>query len=392
MMRNTDRDAVIVAYGRSPLARANKGSFVSTHPVEYGAQTLKGVLDRLPGLDPALIDDVVVGCSAPEGYTGYDIARLLAQRAGLPDSVPGQTMTRFCSSGLQSIATAANAILSGEMDVVVAGGIERMTGMYMGLPEKYQDQDLIAQKPYTYLSMGMTAENVAELYHITRPEMEQMAVESHQKAAQAQREGKFKDEIIPVQVKKGGELVTVCADEGIRPDTTLEGLAKLKPCFKENGLVTAATSSQMTDGAAFVVLMARETARRLGYSPIARFVSFAVGGVPAEIMGIGPTVAVPKVMNRSGLSIADMDVIELNEAFASQAIACIRVLGLPVEKVNPNGGAMALGHPLGATGSVLTCKVLSELKRCSGTYGLVTMCIGAGMGAAGIFAMEQSEG
>lgn len=387
-MKNS-RDAVIVAYGRSALARANKGSFVQTHPVEYAAQTLKGTIAQLEGFDPAWIEDLVIGCSSPEGYTGFDIARLIAQRAGFPDSVPGQTLTRFCSSGLQSIETAANAIKAGEMDVVVAGGVERMTGMFMGLPEEYQDQELLKYKPHTYISMGMTAENVAELYHVSREEMEAMAVESHRKADEANRAGKFKDEIIPVTVQtEDGEKV-VAVDEGIRPGTSLEGLAKLKPCFKEDGQVTAATSSQMTDGAAFVVLMARETAEKLGYKPIARFVSFAVGGVPAEIMGIGPTVAVPKVMKKTGFSVKDMDVIELNEAFASQAIACIRELGLPTERVNPNGGAMALGHPLGATGSVLTCKILSELKRTKGKYGLVTMCIGAGMGAAGILEMED---
>lgn len=386
-MKNS-RDAVIVAYGRSALARANKGSFVHTHPVEYAAQTLKGTIAQLERFDPAWIEDLVIGCSSPEGYTGFDIARLIAQRAGFPDSVPGQTLTRFCSSGLQSIETAANAIKAGEMDVVVAGGVERMTGMFMGLPEEYQDQELLKYKPHTYISMGMTAENVAEMYHVSREEMEAMAVESHRKADEANRAGKFKDEIIPVTVQtEDGEKV-VAVDEGIRPGTSLEGLAKLKPCFKEDGQVTAATSSQMTDGAAFVVLMARETAEKLGYKPVARFVSFAVSGVPAEIMGIGPTVAVPKVMKKTGLSVKDMDVIELNEAFASQAIACIRELGLPTERVNPNGGAMALGHPLGATGSVLTCKILSELKRTKGKYGLVTMCIGAGMGAAGILEME----
>lgn len=387
-MKN-QRDAVIVAYGRSALAKANKGSFAQMHPVEYAAQTLKGTVAQLKDFDPAWVEDIVVGCSSPEGYTGFDIARLIAQRAGFPDSVPGQTLTRFCSSGLQSIETAANAIKAGEMDVVIAGGVERMTGMLMGLPEEYQDQELLKYKPHTYISMGMTAENVAEMYHVTREEMEAMAVESHRKADEANRAGKFKEEIIPITVQTEKGEIIFDADEGIRPGTNAEGLAKLKPCFMENGRVTAATSSQMTDGAAFVVLMARETAEKLGYQPIAKFVSFAVGGVPAEIMGIGPTVAVPKVMRKTGLTVNDMDVIELNEAFASQAIACIRELGMPQERVNPNGGAMALGHPLGATGSVLTCKILSELKRRKGKYGLVTMCIGAGMGAAGILEMED---
>lgn len=388
MRQKSPRDAVIVAYGRSPLARAYKGPFAHTHPIEYAAQTLRGVLDRLPGLDPAVIDDVVVGCSMPQNYLGFNAGRLIAQRAGLPDSVPAQTLTRFCSSGLQSIATAANAIKAGEMDVVAAGGVELMTGISMTHPEEYQDPALVSQCPAAYMPMGITAENVAERYGITRPEMEAMAVESHRKAAAAQAAGKFDGEIIPIKVEtEEGERV-VTADDGIRPDTSAESLAKLKPCFKEDGVVTAATSSQMTDGASFVIVMAREKAETLGYAPIARLVSFAVGGVPSEIMGIGPTVAVPKVMARTGLSISDMDVIELNEAFASQALVCIRELGLPAEKVNPNGGAMALGHPLGATGAVLTCKLLSELKRIGGKYGLVTMCIGGGMGAAGIFEME----
>lgn len=386
-MKNA-RDAVIVACGRSPLTRAYKGAFAQMHPVEYGAQTLKGVLGRVPGLDPAQIDDVIVGCAVPEKNTGFNIARLIAQRAGLPDRVPGQTLTRFCSSGLQAVAAAANAIRAGEMDIVVAGGIEQMTGIYMGHPDEYQDPSLLEQRPASYIQMGLTAEIVAERYGISRPEMERMAVASHRKAAAAQAAGKFAEEIVPIRVETEQGVRIADRDEGIRPDTAMEGLASLKPCFKPDGLVTAATSSQMTDGAAFVVVMARETAARLGLAPIARFLSFAVEGVSAEVMGIGPIAAVPKVMARTGLTIGDMDVIELNEAFASQAIACIRELGLPEEKVNPNGGAMALGHPMGATGSVLLCKAISELKRTGGRYGLITMCIGGGMGAAGIVEME----
>lgn len=388
-MKNA-RDAVVAAYGRSPMARANKGAFAGLHPVEYAAQTLDGVLSRLPGLDRELIDDVIMGCATPEGECFYNIARLVAQRAGLSDDITGQTVNRFCSSGLQAIATAANAIMAGQMDIVVAGGVERMTGMDMDPNHSaaFMDQKLIEMKPDTYLAMGMTAENVAAQYGITREEMDQMAVESHAKAAAAQAAGKFKDEIIPVTVEIEGKTVTVTEDEGIRPGTTLEGLGKLKPCFKADGVVTAATSSQMTDGAAFLVLMARETAEKLGFAPIARFVGFAVGGVPAGVMGIGPLKAVPKVMARAGLSVADMDVIELNEAFAAQALPCIRELGFPPEKVNPNGGAMALGHPMGATGAFLSCKAFSELKRTGGRYALITMCIGGGQGAAGIYEME----
>lgn len=388
MMKNK-RDAVIVSYGRSPLAKAKKGSFANMHPLDYGAQTLKGVLDRLPGFDLSLIDDVIVGNAFPEGRCGYNIGRMAAQKAGLPDSIPGVTVNRFCSSGIQTIAMAANAIIADQMDVVVAGGIEQMTGLNMMMPEEFRDKSLEQEIPGLYMSMGMTAENVAEKYGISRSEMDAMAAESHKKAANAQAAGEFDREIIPIRVvSENGETVTVNKDEGIRAGTTPESLAALKPCFKPDGLLTAATSSQTTDGAGFVVIMAREMAEKLGYKPIARFVGFQVAGVPSDIMGIGPIEAVPKVMKRTGLTIDDMDVIEINEAFASQAIACIRTLGLPEEKVNPNGGAMALGHPLGATGAVLTSKVLSYLERKGGRYGLITMCIGGGMGAAGIIEME----
>lgn len=385
---NHARDAVVVAYGRTPLARAFKGAFVKMHPVEYAAQALAGVLRRVPNLDAALIEDVIVGCAVPERVTGFNVGRLIAQRAGLPDTVPGQTVNRFCSSGLQAIAIAANAIMAGQMDVVVAGGVERMTDMIMGQPQEYQDVRLTEQIPGTYLSMGMTAENVAVRCGITRPEMEAMAVDSHRKAAAAQAADKFKDEIIPITVESGNGPLVVSADEGVRAGTTMESLAALKPCFKEDGVVTAATSSQMTDGAGFVVLMSREKAQALSIAPVARFLGFAVSGVAAEVMGLGPIEAVPKVMKQIGMTVNDMDVIELNEAFAAQALACIRELKLPVEKVNPNGGAMALGHPMGATGAVLTCKALSELKRTGGKHALITMCIGGGMGAAGVFKME----
>ena len=387
---NHARDAVVVAYGRTPLARAFKGAFVKMHPVEYAAQALMGVLSRVPSLDPALIEDVIVGCAVPERYTGFNIGRLIAQRAGLPDSVPGQTVNRFCSSGLQAIANAANAIMAGQMDVVVAGGVERMTDIVMLHPEEYQDAILTDQIPYTYLSMGITAENVAQRYGITRLEMDAMAVDSHRKAAAAQATEKFKDEIIPITIETENGPVVISADEGVRAGTTTESLAALKPCFKEDGIVTAATSSQMTDGASFVVLMSREKAEAMGFIPVAQFLGFAVSGVAAEVMGLGPIEAVPKVMKQIGMTVNDMDIIELNEAFAAQALACIRELKLPVEKVNPNGGAMALGHPMGATGAVLTCKAISELKRIGGKYALITMCIGGGMGAACVFKMDSN--
>jgi acetyl-CoA acetyltransferases len=275
--------------------------------------------------------------------------------------------------------------MAGAMDVIVAGGVEMMSSISMNFPEEFQDKKLVEQIPASYMAMGITAENVAEQYNVSRADMEIMATESHQKAAAAQAAGKFDEEIIPVTIDTEDGPVIVTKDEGVRPGTNPETLATMAPCFKDDGIVTAATSSQMTDGAAFVLMMSEEKAEELGLKPIAVFRGFAVGGVAASVMGIGPIVAIPKVMEKSGLSIADMDVIELNEAFAAQALACIRVLDLPMEKVNPNGGAMALGHPLGGTGAVLVCKALSELKRSGGRYGLISMCIGGGMGAAGIF-------
>jgi len=383
------REPVIVAYGRSPIGKAPKGAFRLTHPVDLGAQTLKGVLARVPQLDPKDIDDVVVGCAYPEERQGWQFSRIIVQRAGLPDSVCAQTLTRFCSSGLQAIATGANAIIADQADVVVAGGVESMTMVKkMSYPEEYWESWLAENYPEAYMGPGLTAENVAEQYNVTREDMDAMAVESHRRAAAAQAAGLFDEEIIPIEaLQEDGSRVTVTADEGVRPGTTAEKLATLKPCFKEGGVVTAATSSQMSDGASFVVLMTREKAAELGLKPIARLVGFAVGGCGAEVMGLGPIYAVPKVLKRTGMTLDQMEVIELNEAFAAQALPCIRELGMDPEKVNPNGGAMALGHPLGATGAALTCKALSHLKRNNGRYGMVTMCIGGGMGAAGIFEM-----
>ena len=383
----SQREAVIVAYGRSPIGKAPKGVFHSTHPVDLGAQTLKGVLARVPQLDSAQIDDVVVGCAYPEERQGWQFSRVIVQRAGLPDSVCAQTLTRFCSSGLQAIATGANAILAGQADVIVAGGVESMSQVKkMAYPEEYWESYLAEHYPEAYMGPGLTAENVAERWKVSRADMDAMAVESHRRADQAQQAGLFDEEIIPVYANTDdGDRVLVTRDEGVRPGTNAEKLAQLKPCFVESGSVTAATSSQMSDGAAFVVLMSRQKAEALGVKPLARLVGFAVGGCPAEVMGIGPIYAVPKVLERTGLTLEDMEVIELNEAFASQALVCIRELGMDPERVNPNGGALALGHPLGATGAALTCKVLSQLRRNGGRYGMVTMCIGGGMGAAGIF-------
>ena len=380
-------EAVVVAYGRSPLCKARKGSFANVHPVEFGAQTLKGVLAKVPQLKPEEIGDVIVGCAQPKGVQDTNMARLIVQRAQLPDCVTAMTVNRFCSSGLQTIATAANAIRCGEEDVMVAGGVESMSMVSMIPDPETFDPWLNEHYPDAYISMGMTAENVAAQYHVSREDMDAMAVESHRRAIAAWDAGKFNDEIIPVTVPgPDGKEITVTRDEGMRP-TTLESLAGLKPCFKPDGVVTAATSSQMTDGAGFVVLMSREKAEALGVKPIARFVSFATGGVPAEVMGIGPIAAIPKVLKKTGLTADDMDVIELNEAFAAQALAVIRTLGLNMDKVNPWGGAMALGHPLGATGAILTCKMLDYLKQNNGRRGMVTMCIGGGLGAAGIYEM-----
>ena len=381
------REAVIVAYGRSAMAKAYKGSFAHVHPVTFAAETLKGVLAKVPQLDPMDIDDVIVGCANPEGTQGWNMSRLITQLAGLPKEVSAQTVNRFCSSGLQTIATAANGIIANQYDVVVAGGVESMTRITnMFLEEEFRDPSLVEKYVEAYMAPGYTAERTAALHGITAEEMAELAVRSHELAAKAQAAGAFDDQIIPITVTMpDGSVRVVDKDEGVRPGTTVEGLSKLKPCFE--GIVTAGTSSQMTDGAAFVVIMSREKADELGIKPIARYVGFAVAGNESELMGLGPIYAVPKVLKRTGMTLDQIDTIELNEAFAAQALPCIRVLGFDMNKVNPEGGAMALGHPLGATGAVLTCKALSRLQRQGGRYAMITMCIGGGMGAAGIFEM-----
>lgn len=380
------QDVVVVAFGRTIYSKARKGALSAVHPVEFGAQALKGVLAQIPQLDAKEIGDVITGCAMPFGAQGGNLSRLIVQRALLPDCVTAQTVNRYCSSGLQTIATAANAIRCGEEAVMVAGGCESMTMVPMLLGMEGPDPWLLENRPEVYMSMGITAENVAERWSVGRAEMETLAEESHRRAAAAQSAGYFDDQIIPVTVPgPDGAAVTLTRDEGIRPDTAAAKLAEMKPCFKEDGIVTAATSSQVSDGAAYVVLMSADKAQALGIKPVARFLAFSTGGVPAEIMGVGPLEAVPKVLKKTGLTIGDMDVIELNEAFASQALVCMRELGMDPQKVNPTGGAMALGHPLGATGAMLTCKALSYLRRTGGRYGMVTMCIGGGQGAAGIF-------
>lgn len=378
-----EREVFIVAYGRSIYGKAKKGSFSRVHPADYGAMTLRGVLEKVPQLDPMKIDDVIVGCSHPVEVQDMNFARIIAQRAGLPDKVTGQTVNRFCASGIQALATGAAAIISGQADVVVAGGCESMSMIPMSVNPEFWNPWLVANRPDNYIAMGLTAENVADEFCISREEMEQMCCESHAKAAAAQLAGYFDDQIIPITLTDlDGNNIIATKDEGIRPETSMEILAGLKPRFKENGIVTSALASQSTDGAGFMVMMTKEKAAEMGVEPLAKYIGFAVDGVPARIMGMGPAKAVPKVLRQTGLKLADMDVIELNEAFASQAIACMQVLGMDKSKVNPEGGAMAHGHPLGASGAMLSVKALSHLRRCGGRYGLITMCIGGGQGAA----------
>lgn len=390
------QEAYIVAYGRSAVAKGKKdGAYFYDRPEDIAAQVLKGVIDRIEGdFDPAMIEDVIVGCSTPEGLQGNNIARTIALRSGLSTTVGGQTVNRFCSSGLQTIATAANAIIAGQADVLVAGGIEFMSSTQMGGSEPTNSPYLQGNGPKIGIPMGMTAENVAEKYHVSREEQDQFGVESHQKAHIAQTEGRFKDEIVPVEihrVKTKGDEVEVTTqlfdqDEGIRPNTTKEVLGKLRTVFKADGSVTAGTSSQVSDGAAFVIMMSGDKVKELGIKPIARFISFNVAGVDPKYMGIGPVYAVPKALELAGLKLEDIDLIEFNEAFAAQAIASMNELGMNRDIVNVNGGGIALGHPLGATGAILTAKLLGEMaKRPETKYGMVTMCIGMGMGAAGIF-------
>jgi acetyl-CoA acyltransferase len=378
-------DCVIVGYGRSAIGKAGKGSLAAAHPVDFGAEALRGVLARVPELDPATIDDVIVGCALPEATMGLNPARNIVLRAGLPHAVPGQTVDRFCSSGLQAIADATALIRAGMADVIVAGGVQHMTSPVLSDTAEFRDPWLV-QNTDAYVPMGITGENVAERYSMTRAELDELAVQSNTRAAAARENGWFARQIVPVTgYTPDGQEFAFEIDEGIRPGTNLESLAGLKPAFAEDGVLTAATSSQRSDGAGFAVLMSAERAEALGLRALGRLVGFAVAGVDPAYMGMGPVAAVPKVLAQVGLELSDIDVIELNEAFASQAIAVVRELGLDPEKVNPNGGALAMGHPLGATGAILTVKVLDELERRGDRYGMVTMCVGGGMGAAGVF-------
>ncbi|MGQ3759033.1 thiolase family protein [Staphylococcus aureus] len=389
------QEAYIVAYGRSAAAKAKQGALFHERPDDVAAKVLQGVLKRIDGkFNKNMIEDVIVGTAFPEGLQGQNIARTIALRTGLSDTVPGQTVNRYCSSGLQTIAIAANQIMAGQGDILVAGGVELMSAVPMGGNEPTNNPTLQYDDIGASYPMGLTAENVASQFDVSREDQDAYAVRSHQRAYDAQRDGRFKDEIIPIQVNSveytnAGPKVhtnTFDHDEFIRPDTTMEALAKLRTVFKADGTVTAGTSAPLSDGAGFVVLMSGDKAKELGVTPIARFVGYKAVGVDPKIMDIGPAYAIPEVLSLSNLSIEDIDLIELNEAFASQTIASIKEVGLDISRTNVNGGAIALGHPLGATGAMLTARLLNEMgRRPDSRYGMVTMCIGVGMGAAAIF-------
>ena len=387
-------EAVIVAGLRTAVGKAPRGTLRTTRPDDMAAEVITTLMQRLPGVAPDTIDDVILGCAAPEAESGTNVARIAALRAGLPDSVPAVTVNRFCSSGSQTIAMAAERIMAGMAEQIIAGGTESMS-LVRGNGRFRPNPELIEHRPEVYLSMGLTAENVARKYNVSREDADAFSYRSHQKALAAQKAGRFADDgIVPLNVEivdanGSGEAtrkrITFDTDEGPRADTTPEVLAKLRPAFHVKGVVTAGNSSQTSDGAAAVMVMSRRRAEELRLDPMARFVSFAVGGVPPEIMGMGPVVAVPKALKLAGLSLDQIDLIELNEAFASQALAVMRELGMNEERVNVNGGAIALGHPLGASGAKLTVQLLGEMRRRGSRYGMVTMCVGGGQGAATIF-------
>jgi acetyl-CoA acyltransferase len=397
VMNNQDanHDAVVVAAARTAIGRAKRGSLATTRPDELASEVFRNLVERVDGLDPAEIDDVILGCAFPEGEQGMNMGRMVALRAGIPEVVPAQTVNRFCSSGLQTIAHGANAIMAGQAHTIIAGGTESMTMVPMTGLKFAPNPFFAAESPVVFTNMGLTAENVAEKYGVSREDQDEFALRSHLNANRAVSTGLFDPEIVPIEVEivepgsNGGgpekREFTFTRDEGPRADTSLEALNKLRPAFKVNGTVTAGNSSQMSDGAAGAVIMSRAKADSLGVRPLVRFVAYAVGGVAPELMGIGPTVAVPKVLDLAGLSLEDIGLIELNEAFAAQGLAVMRDLELNEEITNVNGGAIALGHPLGCTGAKLTTQLIYEMKRRDVQFGLVTMCIGGGMGAAGIF-------
>ena len=378
-------EAVIVASVRTAVGKAPKGALRQTRPDDMAAAAIRAALLRVPALRPETVEDVILGCAMPEAEQGMNVARPAALLAGVPSTAAAVTVNRFCASGLQAIAFAARAIEAGEADVIVAGGTESMSLIPMGGHKISPNPALLDTYPDVYLGMGITAENVAREHGIGREAADRFALESHRKAVAAIDAGRFKDEIVPLEVSLEGKTVTFDTDEGPRRDTDLAALGKLKPAFAAEGTVTAGNASQMSDGAAATVLVSAGRAKELGLRPIARLVAYAVAGVPPELMGIGPVEAIPKALRQAGLTLADIDLIELNEAFACQALAVIAALGLPPERVNVNGGAVALGHPLGCTGAKLTTQILHEMARRGSRYGLVSMCVGGGMGAAGIF-------
>jgi acetyl-CoA acyltransferase len=387
-------DAVIVSAVRTAVGKAPKGTLKNTRPDEMGAAVIKEATARVPGLELSEIEDVIMGCAMPEAEQGMNVARAAAIRAGLPVETSAMTINRFCSSGLQSIAMAADRIKAGGAEVIVAGGLETMSMIPMGGHIIRPNPYLVEHYPDFYLNMGLATENVARKYEVTRAEQDEFALRSHQRAAAALDADKFKDETVALNVtieeldakgKKQQREIVFDKDEGVRRDSSAEGLAKLKPAFHVKGTITAGNASQMSDGAAAAIVMSSERAQSLGAKPLARFVAYATAGCPPEEMGIGPVFAIPKVLKLAGLTLNDIDVIELNEAFAAQSLAVIKTLGIDPDKVNVNGGAIALGHPLGCTGAKLTATILRELERRNGRYGMVTMCVGGGMGAAGIF-------
>ncbi len=385
---------VIASAVRTPFTRAHKGEFKDTRPDTLAALAIKEAVARVPGLKPEEVEDVIIGCAMPEAEQGMNVARNAALLAGLPDSVPGMTINRFCSSGTQSIAQAAQAIQAGMIQVAVAGGTESMTMVPMGGNKVSANPDIMEKHPEVYTSMGATAENIASRYNVTREDADKFAYESQRRAATAREQGKFQDEIFPVTTTVYGDdgtamQVTVSVDTILRPETTLEGLGKLKPAFNPKGVVTAGNASPLTDGGAAAVVMSEEKAQQLGVKPLGYFIDYQVAGVPPEIMGVGPVPAVRKLLAKNNLKIEDIDVFELNEAFAAQSLYCIRELGIPMDKVNPNGGAIALGHPLGVSGTRMVATILRELKRRNGRYGVVTMCIGGGMGAAALIEVAK---
>ena len=389
----TTKEAVIVSAVRTPVGKAKRGGLATVRPDEMGAAVIKELLNRTPNLDPAQIEDVVFGCAFPEGEQGMNVARTISIRAGLPDTVPAETINRYCSSGVQSIAHVAHAIKSGDIEIGIGAGVESMSMVPMMGYKFSPNPQFALELPQYYTNMGLTAENVSVRYGITREQQDEFSLKSNQKAARAVESGLFDPELVALDVELNeyvdGKVVkknfTVKRDEGPRGDSTLEGLAKLKPAFKEGGSVTAGNSSQMSDGASAVMVMSADKAAELGLTPLARFVAFAVGGVAPELMGIGPVAAIPKALKTAGLSMNDIDLFELNEAFAAQSLAVMQTLEIDPDRVNVNGGAIALGHPLGCTGSKLTTQLLYEMALRKSKYGMVTMCIGGGMGAAAIF-------